>query len=598
MMDSTAPPFRALRRFTLALLAFACALPAFAFNHDRTVPPIAPGRLPVACSNVAQDASRVAAGLTPSDYWEGTSGHYISELLTAPETAVQYMANVPDNGELFANHRNQSLPFVAFVCWPTSLANTDPDYVLPGTGGKVPKMQPAGTLPRIMSMRDLGLLAGIDPLPPDIPYAWPLIVFSHGLGGSPIDPGYIDAVVQLASQGFVVAAPFHADARYSRIRIQDFTDFLFLVGNFSSVVEMQTLRPVALKAMTDTLLGSPAFSPSIDSSRIGGFGASLGGEAMTLLFGSRITTTIGGHCGDTPGLADPRIRAAVGYVPFAGWSFLPAFCAGNSGASSVNRPYLAISGTADTTAPIGPMTAAINHFGGTKYLVEFIDGQHELRPEDAPELFTWTVTFLRAYLQDPIHPEAMGQFIRMNTVQPIGGARANDMLIDVHVPFAPTGSSERTATEFYNPNLNHYFVTADPGEIAAVQRGDFGSAWQATGLGFNVETIPPPGVPTRAAVCRFVGGFRNLTYSFYTADAGECDAVKQNAWWRYAGVSFYAVPTSSGVCPDGYIAVERAYNNGVVRNDNNHRFSTSDSTMRDTQAAGWKLEGNVFCAIP
>ena len=596
MMDSTAPPFRALRRFAFALIASASALPALAFNHDRTVPPISPGRLPVACSNVAQDPSLVASGLQPSDYWEGTSGHYIGEILTAPQTAVQYMASVPDNGELFANHRNQSLPFVAFVCWPTSLANTDPDYVLPGTGGRVPKMQPAGTRPQLMSRRDLGILAGLNPLPPDVPYAWPLIVFSHGLGGSPIDPGYIDAVVQLASQGFVVAAPFHADSRFSRIRIQDFTDFLYLVGNFPSVVEMQTLRPLALKAMTDALLASPDFSPAIDASRVGGFGASLGGEAMTLLFASRLTTTIGGHCGDTTGLADARIRAAVGYVPFAGWSFLPAFCEGNSGAASANRPYLAISGTADTTAPIGAMQAAINHFGGTKYLVEFIDGQHELRPEDAPELFTWTVTFLRAYLQDSLHPEAIGQFIRMNSVD--GGGRANDMLVDVHVPFAPSGSSQSTAWEFYNPVLNHYFVSADPGEIAAVQRGDFGSAWQATGEGFNVETVPPPGVPPRAAVCRFRGGFRDFTYAFYTADAGECDAVKQNGWWRYQGVSFYTIGTAGGTCPDGYIGVHRAYNNGFVRNDNNHRFTTSDSTMRDTQAAGWRFEGTAFCTLP
>src|SRR5437667_4187940 len=69
-MDSTAPPFRALRRLAFVLAA-ACALPAIAFNHDRVVAPIAPGRLPVACSNVAQDVSRIAPGAMPSDYWDG-----------------------------------------------------------------------------------------------------------------------------------------------------------------------------------------------------------------------------------------------------------------------------------------------------------------------------------------------------------------------------------------------------------------------------------------------------------------------------------------------------------------------------------------------
>ena len=32
-----------------------------------------------------------------------------------------------------------------------------------------------------------------------------------------------------------------------------------------------------------------------------------------------------------------------------------------------------------------------------------------------------------------------------------------------------------------------------------------------------------------------------------------------------------------GSCADGLIAVNRAYNNGFLRNDSNHRFTTSDS---------------------
>ena len=604
MMDSTAPLGRALRRLAVPLLAFSCALPAHAFNHDRVVPPIAPGRLPVACSNVAQDASRVAPGLSASDYWEGKSGHYVNELLTAPQTALQFPVAVPRNDELFANHGGQSVMFAAFVCYPTSPANTDPNYVLPEAAGVVPHMQPAGTQPRLMTNAEYASLepgARTEVSPNSLPQHFPLIVFSHGLGGSPIDGGYLDAVVQLASQGYVVAAPFHADSRFSRIRIQDMTDFLFLVLNFSSVTEMETMRPLSLKAMTDVLLASPGFAPAIDTTRIAGFGASLGGEAMMLLLGARLTTSIGGHCSDATGLADPRIRAAVGYVPFAGWSFLPAFCEGNSGAAGVNRPFLAISGTADITAPMGQMDAAMQRFGGTKYLVEFVDGQHELRPEDAPELFTWTVVFLRAYLRDPVHPEAIGQFVRMNSVN--GGGRANDVLIDVHVPFADPAVDSPTALEFYNPVLNHYFITVDAAEIAAVRRGDYGAAWVATGLGFTAQTSPPPpgffdDNPPRAA-CRFRLGFRDPTYSFYTTDPAECDLVKRNPAWRFQGTrTFFALPAVAGSCANGYIGVHRAYNNGHLRNDANHRYTTSDSTMRNTMSAGWKFEGTMFCVVP
>src|SRR5438552_3433968 len=117
MMDSTAPPFRALRRLAFACAALACALPALAFNHDR-----------------------VAPGLAPSDYWEGKSDHYVSELLTAPQTAVQFPVAVPNDGDLFANRGGGTVNFVALVCYPTSQFNTDADYVLPGTGGHLPHM--------------------------------------------------------------------------------------------------------------------------------------------------------------------------------------------------------------------------------------------------------------------------------------------------------------------------------------------------------------------------------------------------------------------------------------------------------------------------
>src|SRR5690349_6149023 len=115
MMDSTAPLGRALRRFAF-LLAAACAVPAaHAFNHDRVVPPIALGKFPVACSNVAQDASRIPAGASPSQYWDGIGG-YVDALLTAPQTAVQFNVHVPSNGDLFPSRGGQDINFVAFVC--------------------------------------------------------------------------------------------------------------------------------------------------------------------------------------------------------------------------------------------------------------------------------------------------------------------------------------------------------------------------------------------------------------------------------------------------------------------------------------------------
>src|SRR5262249_6608252 len=153
-------------------------------------------------------------------------------------------------------------------------------------------------------------------------------------------------------------APFHGDPRFSRVRIEDVSDFFYLLLFFPEVAEMEALRPLSLKAMTDVLLASPGFAPGIDANRIGGFVPSLGGEAMALLLGAQLTSNAFGGCADP--VHDPRVKVAVGYVPFAGWSFLPAFCDGQDGAAGVNRPFLGISGTADTTAPIGAMQRAMD----------------------------------------------------------------------------------------------------------------------------------------------------------------------------------------------------------------------------------------------
>src|SRR5206468_10617978 len=63
--------------------------------------------------------------------------------------------------------------------------------------------------------------------------------------------GYIDVLKALAAQGYMVGAVFHADARYSKVRIEDLADLAFALAFFPTVVEMQALRPLALKAMTD-----------------------------------------------------------------------------------------------------------------------------------------------------------------------------------------------------------------------------------------------------------------------------------------------------------------------------------------------------------
>lgn len=598
MMDSTFSRFAL--RLVLAALPFAgAAHAALSLNHDTTVGPLPKGRFAVACSNIEQDASRIATGASASDYWEGRAvngvDHYVTELLVNPAATLTFDADIPDVRRLYVGHAGDKVTFTAIACFPTSQQNTDPDYVLPETGDVIPHMQPAGTAPKLITLAEYSEAFGLhfDPRPL-FPAKLPTILFSHGLTGSPLGSGYIDVLKELAAQGYFVAAPFHGDQRFSRVRVQDFNDLVYLFRDLDRVVEMQLMRPLSLKAMTDVLLANPGFAPAIDTDRIGAFGASMGGEAVALLTGAKMTTSWDLDCDAS--VQDPRVKAAVGYVPYAGQIFLPAFCAGQGGASGVNRPYLAISGTSDTTAPLPLALLAAQRFSSSRYLVALVGGQHELRPEDAPAVLTWTITFLNAYLGVPQDPAAMARFIKMKAVN-VG--REQQMLLDVHVPFAST-IGQRPAIEFFNTTTRHYFMTSEPGDVAIIESGAVGPNWERTGQGFNVWPVSAAAAATAdgaAPVCRFYAPGPNS--HFYTASAAECELVQHFPGWILEGTVFYARPTdANGQCPPGYLGVMRAYNNRFAYNDSNHRYSTSDSTMRGMVLDGWLFEGTVMCVRP
>lgn len=166
--------------------------------------------------------------------------------------------------------------------------------------------------------------------------------------------------------------------------------------------------------------------------------------------------------------------------------------------------------------------------------------------------------------------------------------------------------------EYYNAGLEHYFITAEPAEIAALDGGAFGGAWVRTGSTFPAwESGSVAGIGITVPVCRFFGtdqyrsdGSRIGPNShFYTADPAECEHVK-TAWqsiagngisypaWTYEGVAFAVVLPVAGACPAGTQGVYRAYNNGA-RGDPNHRYSLSVGALQGM--AGWAFEGLVMC---
>jgi glucose/arabinose dehydrogenase len=161
----------------------------------------------------------------------------------------------------------------------------------------------------------------------------------------------------------------------------------------------------------------------------------------------------------------------------------------------------------------------------------------------------------------------------------------------------------KTAVEYFNTPLQHYFVTADAAEQRSVESGGAGPGWSRTGQSFRVindvsTLLPAPGV-FLANVCRFYGTpGRGPNSHFYTADDGECSFVKRDAGWTFEGnVFFVARKGSSNSCASGYVPVYRSYNNRFAQNDSNHRYTTDASIHAGMVRNGWVDEGVVFCAV-
>jgi len=562
----------------LALCALACppALAQAGQDSLAVVPPIAlPGPYAVACSNVEQDFSRLQAGEQADAYWEGepdgSRARYVTSLLTDAADSLVVSFTLPDDPELFGSFARSSQSYLVLVCYPTARDNPRADYVLPN-GKAVPHMQRGADAPIFAPDRAL----------------YPALLFSHGLSGSPLSADYLDAVTLLASYGYVVIAPFHGDARIADIQIDNLSDLAYSILHFSDYTAMQAVRPLSLGASLSAVLANPAYAARIDAAQIGGFGGSLGGETLLLMGGARLTTSLG--LASKPVMVkDARLKAAVGYVPYFGQTFLPAFGRDQQGLDDVTLPYLAISGTLDTVAPLAATAIGMDRLQSTRQLVALEGVTHGFDRPSSPDIFTWSLTFLGGYVQDD--PILRARSARMTQV---AGGGADTLLLDYAKPSAPS-PDERIAVEFYNASLDHYFITAEPDEAAMLDAGVLVPGWRRTGFDFKVHA---PDSSSGVAACRFFGtpGIGPNSH-FFTIDAAECAKVRNDPFWTFESLAFRADPPSGEDCPADRVPVIRLYNNGKG-GQANHRFLTSHSEIRDMLVQGWIREGAVFCALP
>ena len=172
----------------------------------------------------------------------------------------------------------------------------------------------------------------------------------------------------------------------------------------------------------------------------------------------------------------------------------------------------------------------------------------------------------------------------------------------VLVPFpAPVGLVD--VIEFYHAGFDHYFMSADPIEINALDTGYF-TGWTRTGHQFKAYAAGSSAGPTMNPVCRYYGlPSAGLDSHFYSASSVECWEVNQfyGTEWQIENDNVFQIDlpnTTTGACPAGTVPVYRVFNQ---RPDANHRYTTSTAVRAQMEAAGWIREGygpnaTIMCA--
>lgn len=144
------------------------------------------------------------------------------------------------------------------------------------------------------------------------------------------------------------------------------------------------------------------------------------------------------------------------------------------------------------------------------------------------------------------------------------------------------------SVEYYHGNLNHFFMTINPAEIAGLDNGTI-IGWERTGFRFLAYDSPGPG---RNPVCRFYRRPEFGDSHFFTADPAECQAVQVNyPDWVFENPAIYYVQlpnTTTGACPAGTKPVYRFLNLAEI----NHRLTTEQTVAIElSNTPGWRAEG-------
>jgi len=264
---------------------------------------------------------------------------------------------------------------------------------------------------------------------------------------------------------------------------------------------------------------------------------------------------------------------------------------GNSSGRVGGAAGIYVLSNAGTTLP-GADSA--NVYNGTSFAAPMVSGVVSLMLAVAPEL---TGDQVRAMLVVNAKPFPSGS----NCDTTSCGAGIVNAAAAVKAAQAISGSlAASVVVEYYWATRDHYFITAAPAEIAALDGAPPGG-WLRSGKSFYGYLAATAGA---SPVCRFYLPPAAGDSHFYSASPDECTAVQgkfPTFVYEAPNVFYIALPDAgTGACPAGTIPVYRLWNN---RLDGNHRYTTDPAIKGQMLARGYVPEGYgpdsvIMCSPP
>ena len=144
------------------------------------------------------------------------------------------------------------------------------------------------------------------------------------------------------------------------------------------------------------------------------------------------------------------------------------------------------------------------------------------------------------------------------------------------------------SVEFYNGNLNHFFMTINPAEIAGLDNGTI-VGWERTGFRFLAYDAPGPGRSPRAASPQAAVRRLALLHRRSGRVPGRRGQFRDRLGVREPGDLLRAAAEHGDrACPAGSKPVYRFPNTAEI----NHRFTTEQTVAIElSNTPGWIPEG-------